>query len=340
MGARSNNPISAFLLRPPVLEGGVKLSARRDGPVGATVTLEHSGGTTSLEAAGLSVPYPSALRRLVADRPSTELVVVERIPKGLPDAAAAMGLSYIDLRGHGRLTAPGLVYINEPSTERGSEGRRKRAASSPFTAVAGRAIRALLEEPGRRWRVTDVAALADSNPGNVHRSLAALVELALVERDDREYRVVDPGALLEAWADRSPGPRREFTLAAGRSLRTEARAILDAVGGEGAVSGEFAAEQLAPYLEASSVIVHLFDEQAIARVPGAPGFREVETRGPALNAKRSITVRLTDSGVAAFGEKRGGLPLCSPQQIYFDLWREPGRGREAAEHLRKAVLRF
>ena len=41
-----------------------------------------------------------------------------------------------------------------------------------------------------------------------------------------------------------------------------------------------------------------------------------------------------------FSDVRDGLPLVSPQQLYVDLYRDRGRGREAAEHVRREVLGF
>jgi len=54
---------------------------------------------------------------------------------------------------------------------------------------------------------------------------------------------------------------------------------------------------------------------------------------------RVVAVR-SDEGVGEFGRELEGLPLVSLPQLYVDLYRERGRGREAAEHVRREALAY
>jgi hypothetical protein len=49
---------------------------------------------------------------------------------------------------------------------------------------------------------------------------------------------------------------------------------------------------------------------------------------------------LSDPGVSDFGTVHADFPLVSPHQLYVDLYRDRGRGREAGEHVRREVLGF
>jgi hypothetical protein len=53
-----------------------------------------------------------------------------------------------------------------------------------------------------------------------------------------------------------------------------------------------------------------------------------------------VLVDLADEGYGDFRSERSGLPLASPAQVYVDLVHDRGRGREAAEHLRRSLLGF
>lgn len=321
--------------RPPSLEGGIELRVDSSDGQRGVVRLRHGDVSVELHAAGLSVPYPSGLRRLRASQPDIDLIVAERIPPGLQKAAADEGLSCIDLGGRGRVVAPGLVYVASPRPE--LSGKVARSRSSPFAPKASRVVRVLLSDPGRAWRLSDVAALADLNPGNVHRALGALVDLGMVERDEDAYVVADPGSLLEAWGDQAQPSRDQVRLRSDGELRDFVRNLVDQFDGDAVVSGELAAEELAPYLPAESAVVHCLDADHFAALARA------EVDRPRLRfgvAPGEVLVDLADEGYGAFCSERSRLPIASPVQIYVDLAGDRGRGREAGEHLRQSVLGF
>lgn len=320
--------------RPPKLEGGIELSVDLADDQRGVVRLQHGDVVAELKAAGLSLPYPSGLKRLLANQEDIDLVVVERAPPGLREAAENAGINYLDLAGGGRVIAPGLVYVVSP---RRDPGEITRVRPSPFATKASRVVRVLLSDPKKAWRLSDVALLSDLNPGNVHRALAALVDRGMVERDEDAYVVADPGSLLEAWSDQQQDPRERVLLDSDGDLRPFISRLVDRLGGRAVVSGELAAEELAPHLPAESAIVHCFDEQRFAELPHDDRplpFLPVRVR------PGQVLVDLADEGYGAFRLERAGLQLASPLQVYVDLARDRGRGREAAEHLREQVLGF
>src|SRR3954452_20956552 len=357
------NLLRRFLDRPPRLEGGLELSLE---PLdGRRARLHVFGPESSNEwsAVALSVPYPSGLRRLRAADPEAEVVLVERASRGFDAAAAEEGVGYLDVRGRGRLVGPGFVYVATPypalplavasgdvdddqSPSAGPEvswstGFAKPPKTvSPFATKASRVVRALLADPGRRWRLSGLAGTVDMNPGNAHRVLAALTEQGFVERDGDLYIVADPSSLLEAWAEHGRRARagERMTIPAGADLRGDVVHVLDALEGRAVVSGEMGAELYAPYLPATRAIVHCIDDAAwdqerLTHEIGRDRQRPLRPHG-------RIVVDRVDAGVGDFGDMRDGFPLVSPAQLYVDLANERGRAREAAEHLRREVLRY
>jgi hypothetical protein len=338
-----------FIADPPDLVGGVELSVQQLAQ-GLVLHLRHGSASADLRAAFLSVPYPSGLRLLLARDPEIEAVVVERSPRGLDAAAEEAGVSYLDLRGRGRLVAPGFVYVVPPppslsawrsgedlppdSERRGSSAGARRV--SPFAPKASRLVRALLADVGREWRLSDLAKLVAVDPGNAHRVLGALVETGLIERDDDRYVVSDPGSLLEAWAEATPLPRMRITFELAGDPRQWLGWFLRDGPGRFAISGEMAAELLAPYLPARRILLHCLDSEALDRVRDAE--REARELLPS-GAARVIAVP-AEERVGDFGSTTEGLPLVSPAQLYVDLFRERGQAREAAEHVRRQLLRF
>lgn len=349
-GARQNI-VRRFVERPPKLEGGLSLALEPVGERHARLRIDAGDRVYEAVAGGLSVPYASGLSRLLASHPEVEVALVEHAPRGLDRAAEEQGVGYLDLRGRGRLIGPGFVYVAPPLVPypsrggdvegdedlRSSKGARGNAKVSPFAAKASRIVRAFLSAPDRRWRLSEFAELCDMNPGNVHRVLGALVADDLIERDGDDYVVPDPGSLLEAWSEqgRRGRPSERLSIPVRGPLLDAVRELVDVLGEHAVVSGELAAEMYAPHLPAARAIVHRLDDGPLEGI-------ELSALAPvrSLRSPSHIVVDRADEGVAAFGAEHKGLQLVSPQQLYFDLYREHGRAREAAEHVRREVLSY
>ncbi len=203
---------------PYVLNGDIELDVEHIDARRARLRLRRGRVCVSLNAAALTVPYPSGLRRLQAELPDVELVVVERAPAGLRAAAQQAGISWLDLDGAGRIDAGGLTYDAPPKRGVAPDGR---ANVSPFAPAASRVLKVLLSDPERAWRLSDVAHMAEINPGNAHRTLTALLRDGMLERAGRAYLVSDPSRMLDAWAARYVPPRERLTCA---MIRCEIRA--------------------------------------------------------------------------------------------------------------------
>jgi hypothetical protein len=173
------------------------------------------------------------------------------------------------------------------------------------------------------------------NAGNAHRILGALVEDGFVERDEDRYVIVDPGSLLDAWCEQGRRPRESVSLAVRDGVAQEVERLVERLGGSVAVSGELAAERYAPYLGAEGAIVHVLDPAG-----WNPELMADEAPPLAQGGRGRVLVQPSDVGVGQFGREDSGLPLVGPAQLYFDLYRDRGRGREAAERVREADLGY
>jgi len=334
---RQNPLLRRLASRPPKLPGGVRLTVVPHDSRHATIALAHGARRIELRAAVLSVPYPSALERLLATEPELEAVIVQRVPRGLAEAAERHGIAYLDVQGRGQVVREGFVYAAEPL-----RGPVMTPRSSPFAPAASRVVRALLADPVHHWRISHLASLVQLNPGNVHRALAALTDSGYVERDGDAYVLVDPGSLLEAWAEIGTRlrPNHRGTIAVQEDLRLAVERLVSDLGRRAVVSGELAAELMTPHLPAESAIVHCLDTDAWEQLSGweLGGWQLLAIDSPPRAGH--IAVDLADEGVAQFGSERYELPLVSPAQLYVDLARSRGRGREAAEEVRRQCLRY
>ena len=154
-----------------------------------------------------SLGQPRQIRAAV-----TRLAEARReLPGALPVAAAVYigpqsarilkgnNLGFIDLSGNCFLAFDDVLIEKEgkrnvrPST---------RPLRSLFAPRATRVARVLLTEPGRAWRLEELAKAAEVSLGHAHNVIKRLEELAWVERDDNQrMRLAKPADLLEGWCE-------------------------------------------------------------------------------------------------------------------------------------------
>lgn len=336
MVSRQNSLSARFTDAPIRIEGGqIDIHPQSDGSLFARISIQGEG--RALRAHILTVPYPSALRNLVDSEDHLGLVLVERIPAGLKDVVQELEVNCLDLHGRGRVVEPGFVYLAWPSPEFGIPP--KRSKSSPFAVKSSRIVRALLSNPTKRWRLSDIAAQVGLNPGNVHRGLNTLVDDGYVERDGDLYVVADPGSLLETWADVARLPTQKIVIPFQGEIGVATEQIMQDLGPGSTLSGELAAELIAPHLPAKSSQIHCSDAEAWASLEhrGEKDLKSVLSLGPPSGM---ISVYLSDAGTSQFGSEVSGFSVVSPAQLFVDLYRSRNRGRQAAEEVRRRLLGF
>src|SRR5713226_5436221 len=108
-------------------------------------------------------------------------------------------LGFVDLSGNCYLAFENVLIEKEgkrnvrPST---------RPLRSLFAPRATRVVRVLLAEPGRTWRLEELARAAGVSLGHSHNVVKRLADVAWVERDDRQrIRLMKPADLLESWCE-------------------------------------------------------------------------------------------------------------------------------------------
>jgi len=218
---------------------------------------------------------------------------------------------------------------------------------------AGLVAQALLLEPERVWHVADVTARAGVSVGLAHRVMARLETEGLLEAEGagpkRVRRVTRPTALLDLWAEEDEvRPTRTFAYRLARSSEELVRELgrdLEQREFEHAFTAAAAASFLAPFVTTVPV-VELWVRSAIAP------FYLIEAAhaktGTAGDGHNIVFLQIKDDTPLAFRELGHDPSLSSVPpvwmvnrfRLYSDLRRDPRRGREQAEHLRREVIGF
>lgn len=216
-------------------------------------------------------------------------------------------------------------------------GRRYRFELEPrnvFVGKSARIIRALLTDRDKVWAQNELVLRTKASSGLVSRIIQHLVGQGFVEKQTaREFRLVDPLALVDAWVKADEFGRRNattrYTLFGGSPIDTARQ--LKSWADQESVGLAFT-QWLAGYLRyphtepvVTSAYVERLPEPAVAE---RLGLRTVNDAG-----KVWLYVP-DDQGVFMERQSTEGLPLASDAQIYVDLQTTGLRGSDQADAIR------
>lgn len=308
----------------------------RAGGVTCAVELQTQPQTNAAAARQLAVHA----RHLPDD---TRLLLVARTTTAeARQILESAGVAVIDGLGNMNVKLPGMFL----RTEGQREGPRRHGAQTPVSLAgkAGVAVQALLLAPERLWRVHDLADEAGVSVGMAHRVLDRLERENVVVAEGvgpkRVRRVTGRAALLDLWAeemrDRGVKQIRAFRLA--RDPRTLAVALshtlMDA-GVEHAVTGAAAAAALAPFVTVIPVTeVWVSETVALQEAAPAAGAEVVE------EGHNVVLAQARDDAPLVFRRKVDDFWSVNVFRLFYDLRRDPRRGREQAQRLREEVIGF
>jgi len=235
------------------------------------------------------------------------------------------GFAYADLTGNVRLSIsePGL-FIETTGVSENPEPlpRNRKSLKGP---KAGRIVRALCDfRPPTGVR--ELARRAKVDAGYASRVVDYLNCEALVSRVRRgPVKTVDWTALLRRWSEEySPYQRQRVLMClAPRGLAAVVDRLKD-LSGRFAVSGSWAAAQLAPVAPLRLLLVYM-DESAAA-------LEHLEI-SPTDSGANVAVASPFDPVVYERMSTRNGVNIVAPSQVVVDLLTSPGRGPNEAEAL-------
>jgi hypothetical protein len=266
---------------------------------------------------------------------ATPIFMAPYISPAVRQLCEEKGVGYLDLEGNARI-AFGGVFIERMVADKPAAEQRE--LKSLFRPKSAQVLRAMLREPGRAWRVTELSEISGVSLGHVSNVRTGLIDREWARASDDGLVLSEPDALLDAWRDSytaPPGERlRFYTPLHGSAFEDAARGALRAEGGPGraAFASFSAAQWLAPYGRTGT---HYFfaDEEGLRKLQAALKL------APASKGENVVITVPKDLGLIADTiEPASGAVCTSPIQTYLDLSIAGERGTEAAEHLRQERL--
>lgn len=261
--------------------------------------------------------------------PETALLVVPRATRRAVDAATAAGWNVVSDAGQLALRLGGREYVSGARASAAPEPREVSPGPKPWTTLT--VARRLLAGPPATQVV--LAERVGATQSQVSRSLARLAGLGLVERRTMGWGPVDWNMLCDWWLENYPGPGgiESYWYSLDAPVEQVSKA-LTLLGDRAAVSGDVAADAIAPWRRPVDALVYVragvsLEAQGMVAVASAADATLTVTapEDPGLWLPRPWTTA-------------DGTSIADPLQIVYDIIRGSGTDRnEAANHVREAL---
>lgn len=254
------------------------------------------------------------------------------------EVLAHAGIGSVDGLGNVRLDLPGLLMRIT-----GTKRVRRPVPATRLSGKSGLVAQAMLLDVGRDWHVSDLSRRCSVSTGLVSRILHRLEKEGVVQTygagPHKTRKLSNPSALLDLWAEEQhdrPFRQPAFMLAQTTDhLVTSLCAGLDRADVDYALTGAAAAARLAPFITNIPVTeVWLASTADAGEVVSNLGGRPVES-GPNV-----LLLQERDEGPLTFRTREDDVWMVNLFRLYFDLRRDPRRGREQSDHLRTETIGF
>jgi hypothetical protein len=246
-------------------------------------------------------------------------------------------VGFLDFEGNCRLVFNG-VFIERLVPAKSSTERRE--LKSMFAPKSAQVLRVLMRDPGRPWKIAELAKSAGVSLGHASNVRSALIDREWAGIGAEGLFLTNPDALLDRWREAYKHPPGKwlafYTTLHGSSLQEEARGALEAANRTGAAMlGSFSAAQwISPYARTGTYYFY-------ANEQGLPALRDRLRLSSAAKGENVIVMQLDNDGLFRDAmEPAPGIRCTSAVQTYLDLSIAGERGREAAEHLRAEKLKW
>jgi hypothetical protein len=241
------------------------------------------------------------------------------------------GIGYLDLSGNCLLSFD-KIFIQKKDYP--NQFKEKRDLKSLYAPKAERLLRVLLCNPGKKWKIKELAAESHVSLGQASNVKRVLYECELVSGERGGFSLKEPAELLRVWADnydyRKNKIQEFYSLKRVVDIENCLASYCNDRKIKYALTGFSGAARITPAVRYKKAMVYAADFAQKA-------FSELSLK--AVNSGGNLLLFTPyDDGVFYGSSSFNGIQVASKIQIYLDLQGFRGRGEEAAEMLYNRIV--
>jgi hypothetical protein len=316
----------------PDLQGTLRV---QDKEFPVAIEVKNTGGTATFREAARQVKEYSSQGGAIP------FVAGQFFGEKTRQVAKEEGVGIMDLAGNFYLKKDDILIEKIVNKNPFS---KKTPLKNLFAPISSRITRVLLVQPKKVWLLSELADEAKVSLGQTHKTVDRMIEEELVMWNEENKLVLkDPTRLLEAWEDAYPSyESQKFTFF---SFEQNQSSLVNSLVKKAkdipfALSFFSGADLIAPFIRGvNKVQLYAQDKDGVERLKELLNLQEVKS-----GANVEIYIPY-DEGVLYGLQKipistQVDIPVVSNIQLYMDLFDNPARGKEQAEHLRELKLGF
>lgn len=240
-------------------------------------------------------------------------------------------VGYLDLSGNCLLSFD-KIFIQKKNYP--NQFKEKRDLKSLYAPKAERILRVLLCNPGKKWKIQELAVESGVSLGQASNVKKILFDRELISGKRGGFSLKDPVALLREWAENYNYRKNEvqefYSLKSVTDIETALAAYCNNKKIKYALTGFSGASRIEPAVRYKKAMVYAADlaEEAFSAI----SLKAVKSGGNLL------LFTPYDDGVFYGSTKVNEIQVASEIQLYLDLQGFRGRGEEAAEVLYERIV--
>jgi hypothetical protein len=241
------------------------------------------------------------------------------------------GIGYIDLSGNCLLSFDKIFIQKEGYPNKYKE---KRELKSLYSPKAERVLRALLCNPGKKWKIKELADESGVSLGQASNVKNILYDREFVSGKRGGVSLIQPASLLKEWAEnynyRKNRIQEFYSLKSIMDIERSIAAYCDRNKLQYALTGFSGAARIAPVVRYNKAMIYSsdFTEEAFSEL----SLKEVKSGG------NFSLFTPYDDGVFYGMSRIDDIQIASEIQLYLDLQGFRGRGEETAEVLFERII--
>jgi hypothetical protein len=252
--------------------------------------------------------------------------------------------------GVGYLDAAGNFYLKQGSIFYAKEVARNPFSKNPplknlFAPISSRITRALLVEPKRTWQVMELALATGMSLGQTYNVINGLLEEEFILKESGGIiKLKDPSVLMDAWKKVYPTYEKQRYLfySDERSYSGILSTILKKAYGTVPFAFGFftGAGFIAPFIRGlAKAQLYVENTEDVEKLKNLLNLYPVNS-GPNVELFLPYDIGVFYMKQTLSDPTLGSIPVVSSVQLYMDLFDNPSRGEEQADHLRSVELKY
>jgi hypothetical protein len=277
---------------------------------------------------------PPRLSEIAAPTTANALLVTPRLTSSAQAKLRDLGWSWATDAGQLRLRFPDHL-VDLPGAQPAKAARPNQVARLAGRGIGAFAVlRRMMLIP--RLRQVQLASMTGLTQPRVSQILATLSDAGLVTRTSGGWEVIDWDQALQAWLASYPGPGGVTTYWTGLDdIWSSATTALTALPHDAVVSGDVAADLLAPWRQPQTATVYARAMDSLVRT-GLVQVPSAADGAVAICVPEDITVWPSEPLAREFRDQ--AISLADPIQVLSDLVRaQDDDSEQAAAHLARWI---